>query len=470
MEAKFPSKKQQIKEGDFVKFGKQVLRVQKIQLNSNKQTTRKIGQSSKSQNQSVNNVNNTQSVINCRICLEQESSNRPFEKDLCACSRSMPAHVECLLSWIESKCIKRSENGSLTIDYASYFCDICKQAYPPKINLNEESINILDHQSKFESPFIVFDFFEAENKTIQTSLILSLKDKNNGFIKVGRQKENDIFLKDISVSRNHARFWWIDQQLFLFDQKSKFGTAIAIQDSHTLEPSVTSRFIIDKCLLTIELTDSSKFCGPRKTHEDFCVNPIYEISTFMYYLSQIQIESPKDLEVKIEDEMNLLANDPANSLEFGVERQLQVNQQTVNIEGENNPNSFNLGEISSVKNFKSLSTRKQLKNNVTINFGEGDIQSEFIFEDKSSFQAKLQLKNINRVLGFQQASIDCLLKENEFEENSKIASSLFELKKPRGVIGVESIDNFGESQFYLDQIQSDLCLGERSAQGFYRFN
>ncbi|CAD8135221.1 unnamed protein product [Paramecium pentaurelia] len=73
---------------------------------------------------------------------------------------------------------------------------------------------------------ISFDNNSGEMKNIKTNEL-----------KIGRANETEIRVNDISVSRNHGTLKLIDGQIYLTDNKSKFGTLILIQQ--TVIPLIT---------------------------------------------------------------------------------------------------------------------------------------------------------------------------------------------------------------------------------------
>jgi pSer/pThr/pTyr-binding forkhead associated (FHA) protein len=48
-------------------------------------------------------------------------------------------------------------------------------------------------------------------------------------MKIGRAHEAEIRINDISVSRNHALIKLVDNEVYLADLKSKFGTLVLLQ-------------------------------------------------------------------------------------------------------------------------------------------------------------------------------------------------------------------------------------------------
>lgn len=69
----------------------------------------------------------------CRICLDYETIDNEFEKDVCHCSAKMPAHIDCLLKWMSKKCQKTAGDKAILFDFQELICDICKKELPSTI-------------------------------------------------------------------------------------------------------------------------------------------------------------------------------------------------------------------------------------------------------------------------------------------------------------------------------------------------
>ena len=67
------------------------------------------------------------------------------------------------------------------------------------INNQELSTILLNKPSE---PFMIIDSLSKENNTYNGVYLIYMGSKN--LFKVGRSNQNDIIIKDISVSRNHA--------------------------------------------------------------------------------------------------------------------------------------------------------------------------------------------------------------------------------------------------------------------------
>lgn len=293
-DTRFPSTGTELVEGSIIRFGKQVVRVRRIQLGQgslpwaaqpsegNVGGTRPMGANGPSVTSfrvaSQASAKHNASAATCRICLEPETARKQFEKDLCACSRSMPAHVECLLSWIDSKCVRRGEQGHLVVDYSAYFCDICKQPYPQRIQVGGVARDVLDAHLAACGPSLHLDFFELNSPNIRHTLVLPLTGPERTLV-VGRQKECQIFLKDVSVSRMHAKLRWSSPRLFVSDCLSKFGTAVLVKGPIAFDAASPLQLLSDRSRLTLQLVDPLKYCSTRVAHFGRLENPSNDPAT-----------------------------------------------------------------------------------------------------------------------------------------------------------------------------------------------
>lgn len=208
-------------------------------------------------------------TVLCRICLEPESEENPFEQELCLCSKKMPAHITCIVKWMHKKCEKSSKNNVLHYDLSLLFCDVCKQKYPSTLTLKDKSIPILDLSPLHESSCILLEIFEIDSDQIKEVVIIDLENVTDKQYYVGRNEKNDVVFKDISVSRHHAIIHCFEGRVYVYDQSSKFGTLRLIKEKTPLAMLGNRKVVIDKFLMTFHLCSESKRCACFK-HKMVC--------------------------------------------------------------------------------------------------------------------------------------------------------------------------------------------------------
>ena len=193
-------------------------------------------------NDDDNNINNTKEkkkkkkpIIKltkkakiCRICyLEEESIENPLVQP-CKCSGSLKyIHLKCLKHWIMTRSCQKVEEG----DFCSVFlfkeveCEICKAKLPDLVNHNGKYYYLLDFTDNFKN-YLILETLTLDEDGNKFIYVISLLNKQ---IKIGRGILSDILLSDVSVSRIHCMINVEDNNVYIQDNDSKFGTLILIQ-------------------------------------------------------------------------------------------------------------------------------------------------------------------------------------------------------------------------------------------------
>ena len=84
-------------------------------------------------------------------------------------------------------------------------------------------------------------------------LIFIINFKNRTEFQVGRQNDSDIRINDITVSRHHAMLKLINENIYIEDLNSKFGTMILVQNEIQLLPFKNISFQVGKFYLDITM-------------------------------------------------------------------------------------------------------------------------------------------------------------------------------------------------------------------------
>ena len=173
----------------------------------------------------------------CKICYLEEidNINNPMVH-LCNCKGGLNyAHYKCIKLWMKTKLVK-IENIKKTVKtyyINSFNCEICKEPFPFrfKTNNNEKIYELIEIERPLNTNYLVLESLNQikENSNIKSIHIITLT--NNEDIVIGRGHDCDVKIKDISVSRYHAKLQYnIDNNsLLIKDLKSKFGTLILIK-------------------------------------------------------------------------------------------------------------------------------------------------------------------------------------------------------------------------------------------------
>ena len=246
------TKEFEIKEGEIYRFGREIIKIEKINLINDKKKHEINLESLNNEIILKNDVLQQEddekiSELNCRICLETESEDNPFEENICKCSLHIPAHIKCLLKWMEKKYKTKKGNGIFFYDFTKLFCDICREKYPTKIRLKDRKINIIKIKENLQKNFIIISIYDKKRnyKHIKGQYYIEPK-KGKSVFKIGRFSQSDIFLQDTSVSRHHAFLEFYQKRFFIFDKKSKFGTLKKICEPMDLVFFQDRNIILDK--------------------------------------------------------------------------------------------------------------------------------------------------------------------------------------------------------------------------------
>ena len=196
-------------------------------------------------NINYDNNNNEEKQL-CKICYSEETDNlnNPMVH-LCKCKGGLNyAHFECIKRWMKTKLIVLENTKKTVKSYyiLSFNCEICKTPYPFsfKLSNNDKIYELIEIERPLNNNYIILESLNQmkENSNIKTIHVISLI--NNDDILIGRGHDCDVRVKDISVSRYHAKIKYNmnDNTLLIKDLKSKFGTLILIRTSFEIKDSI----------------------------------------------------------------------------------------------------------------------------------------------------------------------------------------------------------------------------------------
>ena len=198
---------------------------QKIKLNNSKNINNNILFNKKKKKQQKS----------CRICYGENSGKENPLICPCTCKGSMKfIHFLCLKNWLNSKIeseikIHSEEETIISYNKKDIYCELCNTQYPDFIRYNGVFYNISFYKPKFKE-FIMFETLRTDKNKAKYINIVSLDNKN--LINIGRSKECDFSIPEISISRFHSIIHKNKGELYIEDNKSKFGTLILIQNDN----------------------------------------------------------------------------------------------------------------------------------------------------------------------------------------------------------------------------------------------
>ena len=228
-------------QGDIIKLGKVELKVREIHLEGScsKQLSFLIKNSSTNYNHNVNEnnyINNNQNSSKriCRICFGEDEIESPLINP-CKCNGGVKyVHLKCLQEWLQTKCnIKQGNDNSCCsiYTYKKIECELCKTMLPDFIQSGNNLYEIWKFTEPKFSNYITLESIDSKTFTSKTIYIINFQNKHS--ISIGRKKDSDINIKDISISRHHVtiELTTIENQreVVIKDNNSKFGTLVELQ-------------------------------------------------------------------------------------------------------------------------------------------------------------------------------------------------------------------------------------------------
>lgn len=186
----------------------------------------------------------------CRICYRSESDLVDPLISPCKCSGSMSyIHYKCLKKSIDVKLSRKEDQKQIFLQWNNFECEICKVEYPKYLKYKNSLYSLIDFNIPFND-FIICDFLLYDDMlghSTRKGIIVISFDNDNEML-IGRNQNNDIVLKDISVSRNHcalikkqvinknnnANINTSNNGLYIVDKRSKFGTMLYLKNDINL--------------------------------------------------------------------------------------------------------------------------------------------------------------------------------------------------------------------------------------------
>lgn len=195
----------------------------------------------------------------CRICFEAGDDVANALLSPCSCSGSLRyIHVGCLRRWLDGQLqVKELDEGGGSYLIRTITCEICKSVYSKSVY---ESVLI----PRPKVPHIILEDFVVPDAhlsprsglaSVPTSKIHIIPMMTGKPVRIGRSKESEIVLSDISVSRTHAVLNFSEKGVRLVDLNSKFGTLVQLP-SRIFHPVGSSALRVQIGSSLVEITAS----------------------------------------------------------------------------------------------------------------------------------------------------------------------------------------------------------------------
>ena len=249
----------------------------------------------------------------CRICYLEEDENNP-ENPLvqpCTCTGSVKfIHLTCLRKWVSTRsCVKIDTSSDCSIFLIKPVeCELCKTKYPDCIKFENRLLPVIDFSQEFDN-YLTLESLTLDRQNNKFIYAISLDKERK--IKIGRGHEAKVLLSDISVSRIHCIMIVENNQVFIEDNESKFGTLILVQT-----PNIK---ISENLPLYIQIGRTFFECKLVKPFKLFNCCEVEEKNNIFYYYNQNEkfikdnlgmVVKPdlSDIDSENEDDDNLINN------------------------------------------------------------------------------------------------------------------------------------------------------------------
>jgi hypothetical protein len=141
-------------------------------------------------------------------------------------------------------------------------CDLCKQAYPSHVSF-EGTKKPLVEVPQPAGPFMVLEQM-ARSKTGGSAGVLVASLEHNGELTFGRAHGAGFRVKDVSISRIHAKISFREGKFILEDNNSRFGTLVRMRRPYALSRGETVSIQAGGAVvsLTLKHDPATRSCPP----------------------------------------------------------------------------------------------------------------------------------------------------------------------------------------------------------------
>jgi hypothetical protein len=149
---------------------------------------------------------------------------------MCKCNEGV--HYQCLRNWMQYKIIAKQNTNVTSYQWKKLDCEICLTKWPRHIRF-KGLLNELISVEKPSGPFIMMEKLQSEQN--QSTSMHIITPTTTTEIKIGRGHMCEFRIADISVSRTHSIIKYENENFFIFDNDSKFGTLILLRKPYQIK-------------------------------------------------------------------------------------------------------------------------------------------------------------------------------------------------------------------------------------------
>ena len=196
----------------------------------------------------------------CYICHSTECNKDNPIISFCDCN---DVHFTCLKEELKKK-VTNIENKKKTVKnyyINGYNCKKCNYIYPLKFKIEEieQPFNLIDIDEPKGCDYIIFESIEYKVYYGYLKLVFVIQ-LNNEPIKIGRKKDNDMIIRDPSISKIHAELEYDKKQgkIILKNENEKYGTLVLIKKSLKINENKI-KFQIGRTIIEANIMKKGEF-------------------------------------------------------------------------------------------------------------------------------------------------------------------------------------------------------------------
>lgn len=189
--------------------------------------------------------NETPNAIECILCkgqkiqmqINKETDDGEPNPLICVCKcKDNKYHYKCLKNYIKDNEIKIINQDDKVIDNVkilkSFECNECRQQFPLKFKYeNSDKIySLYDYEPPKNCDYMILESLDCKENEAYVKYIHIVKLIKE-YITIGRDTDNDINNKNITISRKHALFRYDKEngRISLQNSSSKYGTLVLVR-------------------------------------------------------------------------------------------------------------------------------------------------------------------------------------------------------------------------------------------------
>ena len=245
--------------GNIIKLGRAMYQVKEMSDGSEKLMEEVASDTASSEETELEDFPGSEEMV-CRICYERQRTRENPLLSPCRCDGTVKyLHLNCLKLWIKSKITTRQTENSVSYQWKTIECDICKLELPLMFRTKTAQVSLFEHDRP-RGPFIVLEAYPSDRTSLKSLHVIKMT-QTKASIRLGRGHDSDVRINDISVSRCHAMIKFERGQFLIEDNESKFGTLVKI-DVVKLANSETATVQVGRSVLILKVQEGSGKLGP----------------------------------------------------------------------------------------------------------------------------------------------------------------------------------------------------------------